>query len=206
MKTPLLVYTNTDFQTYLTSISRSARYEYRQAMKAGAGLSYGPIVFDRIFVADWMAFWMTQLILGNKHPRWRQWTPALAEKIGVRVFCADRSLGIQMAEVCGDYAYAWPVLYNKVKHPWVAKLMWFKLIEWCCQQPAIDYLDLGGGNGKTWRELLMNRDRRNYKWKYVPKHVKDHPEDAPAWGVFVCEKCGWRALNENRCSRCTPRR
>jgi hypothetical protein len=157
-----------------------------------------------------MGLWEQQTVFGKK-ASWQQWTPAKAEAIGVRVFSAG--IAVQMAEVYDDYVYAWPVLYDKEKYPWVAKFMWFKLIEWCCEND-IKYLDLDGGKGKTWRERLMTRqagEKAGYKWKFVPKIVKENPNDAPQWIVFVCN-CGWKSLSESlsesfsRCSRCAPGR
>jgi hypothetical protein len=168
-------------------------------MRAGAGLSYAETPFDRALVAEWMALWERQTVDG-KRPKWRQWTPEKVGQLGAKVFFSG--VALQVLEVCGDYAYAWPVLYDKVKNPWAARFMWFRLIEWCCGK--VKYLDLGGGKRKTWRELLRSRDD-NYKWQYVPRQVKENPEAAPEWRVHHCE-CGWRTLGANSCSRCAPGR
>lgn len=199
MKTPLLLYTSTDFSSYLASLSKSARYEYRKAARLGADLVYEEIPFDRQQVTEWMKLWERQTVYG-KRPRWAAWaTPEIFEKNKVRVFFSG--IALQMLEVCGNYAYAQPVLYDKLKHPWVAKFMWFNAIAWCCAND-ISYLDMDGGRGKNWRQKLKAKDGPKYKWMYVPKQVKNNPDEAPEWMVFVCG-CGWRTLGENRCSRCT---
>jgi hypothetical protein len=159
------------------------------------------VPFDRQQVAEWMALWEKQVVYG-KHPKWQKWTtPEIFEKHKVRVLFAD--IALQMLEVCGDYAYAQPVLYDKTKYPWVAKFMWFKAIEWCGQN-GVKYLDLDGGRGKTWRQKLQAQDGPQYKWMYVPKYVKENPDEAPEWKVSVCS-CGWRTLGADRCSRCASR-
>ena len=197
IKTPLLIPIPDSFAEYLQSVSKSARYEYRVAAKACAELGYEEIPFNRDAVKEWMDLWARQAVYG-KRIRWQSWTtPDIFEQLGVKVFFSG--LAMQMLEICGDYAYAQPVMYDKVKHPYVAKFMWFELIRWCCGR--VKYLDLDGGNKRTWREALENR-RQSYKWLYVPKEVKNNPHDAPDWIVFACS-CGWKTLGEeHRCSCC----
>lgn len=198
MKTPLLVYTPRDFDEYLASVSKSARYEYKKAKRLAADVKFEEVPFNRQQVTQWMKLWEQQVVYG-KHPKWQKWTtPEIFEKLGVKVFFCGAAL--QMLEVCGEYAYAQPVLYDKIKHPWAAKFMWFSVIEWCCNN-GIKYLDLDGGNGKTWKQKLEAKDGPAYKWMYVPKYVKQHPEEAADWRVLVCS-CGWRTLGSGACSRC----
>jgi hypothetical protein len=167
-------------------------------MRSGSDLKFSEIPFDRQMVTEWMRLWEQQIVYG-KHPKWQKWTtPEIFEKLGVRVFFSG--VALQMLEVCGEYAYAQPVLYDKVKNPWAAKFMWFKAIEWCCEN-GVKYLDLDGGRGKTWRQKLIDHDGPLYKWMYVPRAVKRHPERAPEWKVYVCG-CGWRTLGGDKCGRC----
>ena len=198
IKTPLLVPIPDDFSTYLASISKSARYEYKVAAKACADLTYEEIPFDRAQAKEWMDLWARQVVYG-KQITWAAWTtPAIFEKLGVKVFFSGDAM--QFLEICDDYAYAQPIMYDKIKNPHVAKFMWFELIRWCCGK--VKYLDLDGGNKRTWREALQNRKKGVYKWLYVPKKIKQHPESAPPWIVFACG-CGWKTLGEQReCSRC----
>ncbi len=196
IKTPLLIPIPDDFPTYLASVSKSARYEYRVAVKACAELQYKEIPFDREMVEEWMNLWSRQVVYG-KRIIWAPWTtPKIFEQLGVKVFFASKAM--QMLEICDDYAYAQPVMYDKIKNPHVAKFMWFELIKWCCGR--VKYLDLDGGNNKTWRQALKNK-KASYKWLYVPKEIKNNPDAAPEWIVFACA-CGWKTLGEDRCSRC----
>lgn len=211
-KTPLLIPIPDSFDDYLASVSKSARYEHKQAMKAGAGLEWHETTPTLASVAYWMEFWTTQTVEG-KHPNWRQWTPAKALKIpGLKAFAAGEnvSTAFQLLEVCGHYAYAWPVLYDKVRNPWAAKFMWFNLIRWCCESRAwldepIKYLDLGGGNGRTWVRLVLDYQAgkvTGYKWLYVPRAIKEGGAMLYDWNVFVCERCMWRTLGAGRCAKC----
>jgi len=62
IKTPLLVPIPDDFDTYLKSISKSARYEYRLAAKNCAALTYKEVPFDRGAVTKWMDIWSQQVV------------------------------------------------------------------------------------------------------------------------------------------------
>lgn len=193
MKSPLLIPIPDTFDEYLASLSKHGRYEYRRARIAAVGYDHAEVPPQVNVIAQWMDFWTTQTVAG-KHPKWRQWTAQKAIDLGVRMFVAGpgRTTALQLLEVYGSYAYAWPVLYDKAERPWLAKFMWFRLIEWCCEDPEIAYLDLGGnGSGRTWRQVVADyragKDRGNYKWLYVPRELKHtRPLDTiPAFGVHV---------------------
>lgn len=189
MKTPLLVPIPETFDEYLASASKRCRHEYRRSQKHG--LTYREIPFDRDLVAHWMAVWERQVVKG-KHPKWRKYTPERCQRLSedgiLRVFTVG--IGLHMAEVCGDYVYSHPPLYDK-SNP-IAKVMWFGLIEWCCGK--VRWLDLGGGSQKAWNEI----PRQGYKWLYVPKDIERKPLK-----VQVCG-CGWRQLvvKPAACRRC----
>lgn len=190
LKTPLLVPIPEIFEKYLARASKRTRYEYRHAPV----LNHREIAFDRELVRHWMAVWEQQPIAGG-YPRWHRYTPERFEGIynqGIlKVFYCD--IGLQMVEVCDDYVYCHPPLYDK-KNP-IAKAMWFALIKAFCGK--VSWIDLGGGSGTTWDKL----ERKGYKWLYVPKDIERKP-----WKVQVCS-CGWRQLivEVTRC-RCTPGR
>ena len=193
LKTPLLVYTNTEFKTYLQSLKKCARKNY----KASKGEVW-EIEYDPSLMREYMSLWKRQTVFGS-HPSWGKWPPERIDALETkRLFTNGKA--IQIIEKNGDFAYAHPVLYDK-KEP-QAKQMWFGLIKWCCEGD-VNFLDLGGGQYGSWNDILKTRgnERHRYKWQYVPKWVKE--TEQPDYYRFDC-KCGYRTLvlKGEACSHC----
>jgi hypothetical protein len=197
LKTPLLVPLPATFEQYLENATKRCRYECKNAPK----IDYVEVGFNVDKVEYWMRLWEKQPIKGG-FPKWRRYTPqrfeALEQAGILHVFVALGSgyseLGLQLVEVCDNYAYCHPPLYDKNTNA-IAKSMWFGLIRWACGK--LDWLDLGGGGGqKRWNEL--KRDN-HYKWLYVPKNIEQKP-----WRVRLCA-CGWRQLIDEQaaCRGCS---
>ena len=77
-------------------------------------------------------------------------------------------LSVHFVERYGDYIECHPPMYNKeeTSDQYMAKFMWFELIKFAINSD-INWVDLGGGNRGTWRELLINRHKHpkiKYKW------------------------------------------
>ena len=198
LKTPLLVPLPATFDEYLRITTKRGRYEFKHAPK----IEVVEVGFDIDQVDYWMRLWETQPIKGG-FPKFRKYTPAKCQQLHnkgiLHVFTAlgagCSEVGLQMLEICGDYAYCHPPLYDKSNQ--IAKSMWFGLIKWSCGK--FRWLDLGGGQQRRWDELKRNA---NYKWLYVPKNIETQP-----WKVQIC-RCGWRELicAPKPCSRCASGR
>lgn len=186
-KTPRLLRLTAD---YVAISGKRTRYERRRAYAAGENTrqSYARLAFDCDRLAEFMALWTRQRVFGRR-PQWHRYTPEKFEREHWSVFgCA---LGLHPVLICDSYAYAGPPLYDKVRHPWLAKFLWFKLIDWLIDEDRVQWLDFGGGSQKTWQGLLETPDE-SYKWQYIPKSQRD-PAHARPWRVQLC-RCGWRQL------------
>ena len=147
-----------------------------------------------------MKLWERQEV-GGKSPEWAfgidyfqgQW-----ERGRLLVFYAsnadDDVLSVHPVEQHGFYVYAHPPLYDKGKHPQLAKFMWFNLMRWACEN-GIEHVDLGGGSNGTWRDCAAAHLNGpfQYKWLYVPKDSKRHPDEEPPYVQMRCE-CGNKQL------------
>ena len=147
--------------------------------------------------------WEQQVVFG-RHPRWSLSAQDM-NKLHLRMFMLD-DIAVHGIEHCGRYAYAHPPLYDKRRRPELARAIWFRTIEWCCNND-VDYLDLGGLAGRDWPTLIRHRRHfanLQYKWAFVPEDVKRHPEKEPQLYQLRCG-CGWKELVGSlsaSCSRC----
>jgi len=194
-RTPLLIDVRTGtFDAYLRSLAKTGRKNFKHVEKVNSDVTYSHVEFDRAQVQRFMDLWEQQEVEGKK----RQWAfgtgflELLNQRRQLLCFTATRTgppqeiLGLHFIEKHGDYAYCHPPMYDKDDHSdrSIAKYMWFRLIEWALADPALGWLDLGGGDNGSWRDLLINRDQHEgYKWLYVPDAIKNAPSDAPAYNV-----------------------
>jgi hypothetical protein len=147
---------------------------------------------------EWMALWAQQIV-ERHYPRWTYTAEQFRDE-GWRIVRCDHSLHPLL--MCGDYCYAGPPLYDKRAHPLAARFMWFSSIRFAFEQ-GLQWFDLGGGDRKTWRKAVAERDE-SYKWQYVTRKVKEHPELEEPWYSQICP-CGYRqlVLKEEPCRRCS---
>ncbi|HNH36610.1 MAG TPA: GNAT family N-acetyltransferase [Rhodocyclaceae bacterium] len=193
--TPLLVDVRQgSFEDYIGGLAKTGKKNYRYVEKNNADLEYVRISFDRELVARFMDLWSQQDIEGSR----REWGLSMGflEYLDLKgqllCFAARRVetpsdvLAVHFVERHGDYVYCHPPMYSKDVHSdrYIAKYMWFGLIRHALGDPGIAWLDLGGGNSGTWRDLLRERDQNaGYKWLYVSEAVKKAPEEAPPYTV-----------------------
>lgn len=196
LKTPRLLRLTHD---YVPSCGKRTRYERRKAFAAGAAESYRRLEFDRDRLAAFMELWTRQRVYGHK-PHWHRYTPEKFEQEQWSLFGCEN--GLHPVLICDDYAYAGPPLYDKTRRPWMARYLWFKLIDWLIDEGKVKWLDFGGGQQKTWRQLLEDPDI-SYKWQYIPKGQRS-PAIAEPWRSQVC-RCGWRQLvtEPSPCRKCS---
>lgn len=180
-------------EDYIASLSKKARKNYHAVMKANPTTVYEEILFEEELVQDFMSLWEQQLIRGEK----RQWAFGvdhvrdLDNKGLLHVFVATDSDGsivsAHFVEEHDGYIEAHPPMYDKERHKGrsLAKFMWFNLMMWGVDN-KIRFIDMGGGSEPDWREMIRNRDKYPnpaYKWIYVPKAVKDNPNNQPRYAV-----------------------
>ena len=193
--TPLLIDVRSgDLETYVGSLAKTGRKNYRYVVKHNADLVYARTSFDKALISRFMQLWEQQDIEGTR----RVWgfglgfLELLEQRGQLKCFSATMAddprqvLALQFIEQHGDYVFCHPPMYDKDVHSnrYIAKFMWFGLIGYALKDPTISWLDLGGGNHGTWKDLLYDRKRHEgYKWLYVPERVKDAPEDATPFRV-----------------------
>lgn len=197
----LLDVRDTTWEDYVASLSETARKNLRYVEKHNKIAYYGKVDFDRDIVEYFMRMWEDQPIRGVK----RQWAFPVEHIVGlgeagkIKLFRSMDVIGgllsvhfVQMHE--GGFAECHPPMWKKTpenERRYLAKYMWFNLVKYAIADPDIKWLDFGGGDDYSWRDMI--RDRKNYpnpryKWMYIPDYVKEHPESQPD---FTIVRDGW---------------
>lgn len=183
------------FDEYLASLTRKARKEYHRIAKLYSGVYYAvwddPTDFPVLDVRDFMALWERQLIRG-KHVEWAfpvEHVEDLFWKHQLMLFNAsdakENILALHFIQQRDGYWECHPPMYDKVKHPSLAKFMWFMLIRFSIEHGHLGVLDFGGGVD-DWREHIRRRaefPNPRYKWLYVPERAKEDPDSEPAYFI-----------------------
>lgn len=204
--TCLIVDTSKDFETYIASLSRHARKDWAYVQKHNADLVYEEIPYQPQEVERFMRIWEQQTIHGNEVVRWGfdiSHVTNLYERGVLRVFRAkqgDEVKSMHFVEKHGVYIEAHPPMYDKKDSKrYLAKFMWFHLIEWATKN-GVHWVDLGSGDRGTWRDLVANRaqyKRIAYKWLYVAESVKQHPEREEPYLVYEHNGTKWISANHS---------
>lgn len=186
-ETPLLVdVSKGSFDDYIKSLSKSAKKNYNYTKKNNQDLIYSNIAYDPGLIAQFMDLWEEQEISGEKR-KWgisKGFVDYLYRNNMLLCYGAYKSedqnkfLSVHFIEIHGSLAICHPPMFDKSKYNdrYLAKYMWFNLIEHCLTNRDIHWLDLGGGNRGSWKDLITNRTD-SYKWLYVPKDIKEKPEE-----------------------------
>jgi hypothetical protein len=196
------------FEEYVASLSKPARKNYKAAMKAHESPDDVPIRNYAIWnfskgggfptddVRQFMSLWERQLIRG-KTVQWafpvetvKGWADAGDLMLFQAVDNNHESIGMQFIQKRDGYWECHPPMYDKTKHPWLAKYMWFSLIRYAIEHKLAP-LDMGGGSD-DWEFNLKNRidfPNTKYKWMYVPEKTKRDPDSEPRYyiGKPVCK-------------------
>ena len=204
--TPLIVDTKfPSFNSYINSLSFSAKRNYKWTMKVNKGVKYKEVEYNRDLVNTFMQLWEKQLIRkGNI-----QWAFPIGHiddlhKIGVlRCFAAikeQKVIALHFVEDHKGYVECHPPMYDKILYSrnYMGKFMWFSLIEYAIEN-KMGYIDLGGGDRGNWREFIRMRaqhPRTTYKWAYIPKFTKDNPDLQPRF--LIANDNGHKYLYEER--------
>ena len=96
--------------------------------------------------------------------------------------------------------------YNK---NYLAKYMWFSLINHSINTNDIDFIDIGGGYRQNWKNIVQNRKKYElklgYKFMYLPKIIKENPDLEKEYKIIRCAKCHIKILtylNDILCCKC----
>lgn len=179
-----------DFKTYLASLSKPARKNYKAVTKLYEKVGFMSYynVFPSPVVKHFMELWSRQLVKG-KNPQWAfpfETVEAWAGNGEIEVFCAhigDEVIGSQFIQKREGFLECHPPMYDKTKHPSLAKWMWFKLIEHAIENKLYP-LDLGGMSDE-WQYNLRNwKDyKHQYKWAFVPILARLDPDSEPKYYI-----------------------
>ena len=207
IRTPLLIDVSTTFENYIGRLSPTDKKKYKSNRIVARDYRFVNIPYDPLLMREFIALWETQTVYGGMPIKWyrpMEFMDALDTLIMFKITRHDEVIGLHCFEKCDDLAYGHPPLYDKSKHPDLARFSWFSMIKYCCESD-ISYLDMDGGFGRNWRTLLSERHRHEstdpkllqlkYKWSYVPRDVKDNPDRERAFFEFRCA-CNWKQLVE----------
>lgn len=180
------------FEIYIKSLSRKARKNYVYTRNHNKDLTYEIVPFVRGEVSFFMSLWSLQLIRGE----YRQWAfpvehiEELYRKGQLKVFrclLGDKPVSLQFIQQHNGFWECHPPLYDKGfgSKRYLAKYMWFKLIEYAILN-KLDPLNMGGGIDNSWREMIEKSEEfpnPHYKWMYVPERMKNNPEYAKDYQI-----------------------
>lgn len=164
------------FEDYIASLSKSARQEYRLVMEKNKDLTYKQVPFDKDKVKGYMELWARQKVRGNSI-EWAYPVEWLEDKEKL-VFATEISMHVILRE--DGYWQCEPPMYDKDTDRHLGTYMWFSLILWAIEN-KLGILNFGGG-ADNWREMIKTRDQYpnpKYKWRFIPKWVKDNPDLQP---------------------------
>lgn len=182
------------FQDYIASLGKPAKKNFEHVQKHNRDVVYEIAPYDRTDIEYFMRLWEQQLIRG-KTVTWAfpvEHVEDLNNRGVLKVFRAMKGqqvVAMHFVEVYENYVECHPPMYEKsldnLKR-YVAKFMWFGLINYAISEKAGWILDFGGGQG-SWRNVIRNRDQwlnPRYKWMYIPEEVKQNPDKQPDYEII----------------------
>lgn len=201
--TPFLIFTNTTFDSYLKSLSKTAKKDWKYVVKHNQDLEYKEVPYNQSLVELFMNIWSQQTIHKVEPVRWAfdiSFVKNLNESGVLRLFVATRDdapIAAHFVEKYDEYVYCHPPMYDKKYNKrYLAKFMWFNLIAWATQNDT-HYLDLGSGDRGSWKDLCVNRHeypRIKYKWMYVPEKTKQSPHKEKPLYVYQSNNRKWISI------------
>lgn len=208
LRTPLLVPTSSHRVNYIPSLNKPARKNYVAMRKACPEYRFHEVPYDHSLVTWYMQLWESQGYRWIFGPEYFQ---KLSQEGHLRLFLGEDEwypAALLPMEQFGNFMYAQPVLYNKAEEPEAARFMWFEMLLWAHDEIGLDWVDLGGGFHGSWRNFLHNRQDPafKYKWQYVPRAIKEKPDDQPEYFAQRCT-CGYKqlVLKPEFCCGCASR-
>lgn len=179
------------FEDYIKSLSKKARKNYVYTRNHNEDLTYELVPFVRDEVSFFMSLWERQLIRGE----YRQWAypvehvEELFKRGELKIFkcvLGPKSVSLQFIQRHHGFWECHPPLYDKGfgEKRYLAKYMWFKLIEYAILN-KLEPLNMGGGIDE-WREMIRRRaefPNPAYKWMYVSEKVKNNSESVANYKI-----------------------
>jgi hypothetical protein len=185
------------FEEYVANLSKKGKRAWRfvKNNKENQNLIYQRVPYNREEVKQFMELWERQLIRG----KYMQWAftidyPEKLERLRKLMcfacFKGQEKIALHFVENHLGYVECHPVMYDKTKYLGIglAKFMWFHLVKYAIEDKKIDWLDLGGGIEDNWQEAIKRRHEFPtcfYKWTYVSREVKRHPEKQPKLRLYL---------------------
>jgi len=192
---------------YKSSLSGPSKKNLAYVQGHNKDLGYQEIIYDKELVRKYMAMWEEQPIRGEK----RQWAfnihhiSSLDEGNEMRFFIgydrhSQNTMAVHFIQKHPDgFWECHPPMWNKTgvnKKRYLAKFMWFRLIKFAISDKDIKWLDFGGGDDASWRQMIKDREQYpnpGYKWLYIPEDVKENPEGQPDYTLI---RDGWNRRYE----------
>ena len=191
-----------DRDEYVASLSKRAIHEYRLVQRRNADLTFKGATFDQEKLHRFMELWGRQLVRG-KPIAWAYPVETVAnwmakgEVILLEAVRGDETIAMHFLKKEQGFWDAGPPMWDKEKlgHLHLGTYMWFHTIFWCIDN-KLGIINLGGGL-EEWREMIRRRKEfKNplYKWRYVPRHVKQNPDSQPDYYITIQHES--KVLNE----------
>lgn len=178
---------------YIKGLSKRGRHEHTLVSKRNADLTYGKPDFDLGKLQRFMELWERQLVRG-KPIQWAYPVQTIADwhdkgkLILLEAKKGDETIAMHFLKKEEGFWEAGPPMWDK-EHSLQRHLgtyMWFQMVLYGIEN-KLGIINFGGGVD-SWREMI--RTRKNYtnpkyKWRFIPKSVKDNPDDQPDYKIIM---------------------
>ena len=179
---PLIIPTSRfdNLEDYLSSLSKSSRHDLKKVLDFNSDLRYDKVDFNLETCRRFMNLWAK-----CNNWNWGDWySDRELQSLHNRgvLHCFSCGPAYHFVLKWGNYIYCNAPLYDKnsSKGAEISKWMWVKLVEYCIENDWVEYVDLMGPEQfNTYGEVIANRQHTNesgdfgYKWKFIPKSIKD---------------------------------
>ncbi len=187
-----------DFSNYLGSLSKGSQQDFvNNALKLNKDLSYGLVNFSHSECRKFMDLWSECNGWG-----WGDWyrpeeLQDLHNRGILKCFKSGGGYAYHFVLKWGRYVYCNAPLYDTRLHKdrEISKWMWLKLVEYSISNDWVDFLDMMGPEElSTYGEVIKNRAHTDqagdfgYKWKFVPKDIKDGEDKSLDHLEIISEK------------------
>lgn len=194
---PLIIPTSRfkNLEDYLSSLSKSSRHDLKKVLEFNSDLKYTKVDFNPEQCRSYMDLWSK-----CNNWSWGDWySDRELQSLHNRgvLHCFSSGIAYHFVLKWGNYLYCNAPLYDTTscKSAEVSKWMWAKLVEYCIENDWVEYVDLMGPEQfNTYGEVIANRQHTNesgdfgYKWKFIPKAIKDGEDKTLNHLEIVSEK------------------
>lgn len=210
--TPFLINTQySTFENYLDKLSKSSYKNFKFCKKTNADLIWKAIPVDHSIINKFIKIWSSQKIKGNISGI----TGLQLDYQKLHCFAAFKNseiIAIHLVELHDRYYDCQMPMYDKNLYSkrYLAKYMWFKLIEHSILNENIDFIDMwGGAYGKNWQDVMSNWEKykKEYKFIFITEDIKNNFQNQLPYVIDFCKKCKIKILSNilnkiNFCSHC----